>query len=95
MSSYKSNKYKAKSINANGVVHYSKHEHDIWTKLFQVQIRLANRYMVNEYIEGLPQINLTSDRIPQCSEISERLKKITGWQIKPVPALIEFKHQFQ
>ena len=94
MSRYTTTHYQAKQLDANGLIHYTASEHAMWSELYQAQISLVNRHMVNEYIEGLHHINLPSHRIPQCSEISEKLNKITGWQVEPVPALIGYGRFF-
>ncbi len=94
MSRYTSTHYQAKQADANGLINYTDSEHDMWSELYQAQISLVNRYMVNEYIEGLIHINMPSHRIPQCSEISEKLKKLNGWQVEPVPALIGYGRFF-
>ncbi len=94
MSRYTSDQYQAKQANANGWINYSADEHLIWSELYQAQISLVNRHMVKEYIEGLTHINMPSHRIPQCSEISEKLKNINGWQVEPVPALIGYDRFF-
>jgi len=74
MPRYTSKQYQAKQVDANGLIQYSEDEHRMWAELYQAQISLVNRHMVNEYIEGLIHIDLPSHRIPQCSEISEKLK---------------------
>ncbi len=94
MSRYTSDHYQAKQADANGLIHYTTSEHEMWSELYQAQISLVNRHMVNEYIEGLIHIDMPSHRIPQCSEISEKLKNITGWQVVPVPALIGYGRFF-
>ncbi len=94
MSRYTSTQYQAKQADADGLIHYTNGEHDMWAELYEAQISLVNRHMVNEYIEGLNHINLPSHRIPQCSEISEKLKILNGWQVEPVPALIGYGRFF-
>ncbi|TDR17556.1 phenylalanine 4-monooxygenase [Marinicella litoralis] len=94
MSRYTSNQYQAKQANAYGLIHYTDNEHRMWSELYQAQISLVHRHMVNEYIEGLHHIDLPSHRIPQCSEVSEKLQKLNGWQVEPVPALIAYDRFF-
>ena len=94
MSRYTSTQYQAKQADAHGVIHYQDSEHGIWSELYQAQISLVHRHMVNEYIEGLAILELPNHRIPQCSEISEKLNNKTGWQVEPVPALIGYGRFF-
>jgi phenylalanine-4-hydroxylase len=47
-----------------------------------------------EYMAGFEKIALPKERVPQCTEVSETLGKLTGWKLEPVPALIGFKQFF-
>ena len=94
MSRYTSNNYLAKQPDSEGLIHYSVEEHAMWKELFDAQISLVQAHMVNEYVEGLTMLDLPNHRIPQCSEISEKLSSITGWQVEPVPALIGYERFF-
>ncbi|MFC3193437.1 phenylalanine 4-monooxygenase [Marinicella sediminis] len=94
MSRYTSNNYLAKQADSEGLIQYEADEHAMWAELFNAQISLVQRHMVNEYLEGLATLDLPSHRIPQCSEISEKLSSITGWQVVPVPALIGYQRFF-
>lgn len=88
------NKYAAKPVGANGWIHYTEDENQIWAELYQAQSQLVNQHMVNEYIVGLKRLDLPTDRVPQCAEISSRLNQITGWRVEPVPALIGYDRFF-
>lgn len=94
MNRYSSDRYQAKLANDQGLIEYTQAEHAMWSELYQAQIGLVNRHMANKYKEGLATIDLPSGRIPQCHEVSETLKKLTGWQVEPVPALIGYKRFF-
>ncbi len=87
------NKYAAKPVDADGWIHYTEDENQIWAELYQAQSQLVKQHMVNEYIMGLKLLDLPLDRVPQCAEISNRLNQITGWRVEPVPALIGY-HRF-
>lgn len=45
-------------------------------------------------MDALAQLDLPADRIPQLNDISAMLRKHTGWEVAPVPALINFDKFF-
>lgn len=94
MKRYTSTQYQAKKPNAEGLIEYSEGENRVWRDLYQAQIGLVNRHMAKKFLEGLAIIDLPKQRIPQCGEVSERLQKLTGWQVVPVPALIAYDRFF-
>ncbi len=90
----KSSKYVAKIPDAEGIIHYSEQENDIWRQLIERQMPLVEQYACQVFIDGLECLDLPKDRIPQCNEVSKVLMETTGWQVEPVPALINFKRFF-
>jgi phenylalanine-4-hydroxylase len=94
MPRYTSTKYTAKIPNSDGLINYTRQEHGIWSDLFKQQKSQVNKYMSNIYNQGMYQINLSAQKIPQCKEISNTLYELTQWVVEPVPALIGFKRFF-
>ena len=94
MDRYTSEQYQAKQANENGFIQYSNEEHQTWEALYKAQISLVNRHMAKQYLEGLAIIDLPKHSIPQCKEVSEKLKKNTAWEVVPVPALIGYQRFF-
>src|SRR5688572_15517080 len=92
--SYKHTSYVARPVDENGVAHYTDEENLIWNELITRQTKIVHNRACDEYIDGIKQLNLPFDRIPQCFEISDVLKDITGWSLEPVPALIPFERFF-
>lgn len=92
--SYKQTSYTAKPLDAEGNVAYTPEENAIWHELMTRQLLIIENRACEEYMHGLKLLNLSNDRIPQCHEISETLKKTTGWALEPVPALIPFDKFF-
>lgn len=90
----KSTLYAAKQPDADGFIHYNEAEHSVWSDLFNRQITNVEKYCAEEYLHGLHLLPFDEKRIPQCSELSEVLRDLTGWQIAPVPALIGFREFF-
>ena len=90
----KQSKYTARKAGADGIIHYSDAEHERWRSLMQRQLEILPTYAATEYLEALQRLELPLERIPQCSEVSERLLEATGWRMLPVPALIDFSTFF-
>ncbi|MFY8326203.1 phenylalanine 4-monooxygenase [Pseudoalteromonas sp. ZZD1] len=91
----KASKYTSRTPDENGVIHWSDEENKIWSELVARQLKCIEGKACNEYMEGLKKINLPHDRIPQLSELNEVLLATTGWQVAPVPALIDFDEFFR
>jgi phenylalanine-4-hydroxylase len=69
-------------------VSYSGDEHAIWAELYHRQQQAIRGRACDEFIHGLGLLKLPADRIPQIAEISTALRRQTGWEVAPVPALI-------
>ena len=91
----KSSKYTARKPDDQGVIHYSDEEHETWSILYNRQIEILPDRTCDEFVEGLEQLKLSPNRIPQLSEVSQALEKTTGWGVARVPALISFDRFFQ
>ena len=48
-----------------------------------------------EYLDGIEQLGLPHERIPQLDEINRVLQATTGWRVARVPALIPFQTFFE
>lgn len=90
----KTSTYVSHPVDEEGNANYSQEENEIWQELITRQIPLVQGRACNEYIDGIQQLNMPHDRIPQCGEISKLLREITGWALEPVPALIPFDKFF-
>jgi len=91
----KSSNYSAKVPDENGVIPYTDEEHSVWADLYQQQIQIIDGRVAPEFMDGLDMLGLPSDRIPQPTEVSRVLLERTGWQVEPVPALINFDRFFK
>jgi phenylalanine-4-hydroxylase len=87
-------RYQAKHPDAQGVVNYSKQEHQTWNFLFSRQEKILPYRAVHEFVKGLELLNLNRDAIPQIAELNERMAMYTSWQVKPVAAVISPKEFF-
>ena len=88
-------RYVAKTPDAQGIIVYSEAENRVWQQLYERQIKMVSGRASQEFIQGVSLLALTSDRIPQLPEVSQRLKKLTGWQVTPVEALISARAFFE
>jgi phenylalanine-4-hydroxylase len=90
----KGTKYVAKVPDENGYIHYTDEEHHIWHELITRQKSVLPGRACAEYIDALERLDLPEDRVPQCEEVSRVLRDHTGWEVAPVPALINFTDFF-
>jgi phenylalanine-4-hydroxylase len=91
----KSSKYEAKVPDENGVIPYTEDEHAVWADLYERQMKIIPGRVCDEFLQGLDALELPRDRIPQPDEVSEVLRARTGWEVAPVPALINFDRFFK
>ena len=91
----KSTKYEAKVPDENGIIPYTDEEHSVWRDLYARQIEVIQGRVCQEFLDGLEILDLPRDRIPQPKEVSEILRERTGWEVAPVPALINFDRFFK
>ncbi len=89
-----SSAYEAKVPDENGVIPYSEEEHSVWTALYERQLPLIQQRVCQPFLDGLEILDLPRDRIPQPTEVSRVLQARTGWEVAPVPALINFDRFF-
>ena len=82
--------YIAREASTDGSIHYTDEEHARWQLLRRRQQKHLDNYAAPIYLRALYQLEIPKDHIPQCSEVTERLLDATGWQVVPVPALIDF-----
>ena len=68
--------------------HFSQEEHHVWDTLFARQAKLLPGRASDAYLRGLDVLKLSKPGIPDFDELSERLMKLTGWQVVAVPGLV-------
>jgi len=81
-------KYQAHATDDKGYCSYTEEDNQTWNTLYQRQIKTIENRACNEFLDGLSILNMSSNQIPQLPDINEKLQQCTGWQVKPVPALI-------
>ncbi len=91
----KSSRYQAKTVTSQGLIEYTEEEDEVWELLYQRQMALLPERVCQPFLDGLAELSLPTDRVPQPKHLSKSLLEMTGWQIEPVPALINFDLFFQ
>lgn len=71
-----------------GWEHYTPQEHAVWKTLFERQSRLLEGRACRAFVEGMRQLPMRADEIPDFRRLSEVLMQHTGWQIVAVPGLV-------
>ncbi len=91
----KQSHYVAREPDSNGFIDYPDAEHEVWNTLITRQLKLVEGRACQEYLDGIEQLALPHERIPQLGEINRVLGATTGWQVARVPALIPFQTFFE
>lgn len=86
--------YIANPVDKNGHANYTTEDNDVWRQLITRQRPIVESYGCAEYLRGLALLNLPTDHVPQCPEITAVLRETTGWALEPVPAIIPPDHFF-
>ncbi|WP_161866674.1 phenylalanine 4-monooxygenase [Pseudomonas yangonensis] len=91
----KSTQYVAREPDESGFIHYPESEHQVWNTLITRQLEVIENRACQEYLDGIEQLGLPIERIPQLGEINRVLESTTGWRVARVPALIPFQTFFE
>ena len=67
---------------------YTAEEHATWDTLFARQAKLLPGRASHAWLKGLDVLRLDRPGIPDFAELSDRLMKLTGWQVVAVPGLV-------
>ncbi|HTU66007.1 MAG TPA: phenylalanine 4-monooxygenase [Steroidobacteraceae bacterium] len=67
---------------------YTPDEHAIWRTLFERQSGMLQEHAAPEFTAGLRLLGVDSHHIPRLDEASERLQRLTGFEVIGVPGLI-------
>lgn len=86
--------YVAKSADADGRIAYSDQDDAVWRDLVHQQTHAVQAHCAAPYLDGHRLLNLPTDRVPQCVDVTTKLLPLTGWTVAPVPALIGFSTFF-
>ncbi|MDO8248644.1 MAG: phenylalanine 4-monooxygenase [Rhodoferax sp.] len=71
-----------------GWANYSTQEHATWKTLFERQTKLLPGRACDEFVQGMRDLPIGADQIPDFRRLSDVLMKRTGWQVVAVPGLV-------
>lgn len=91
----KKEKYISIKPDKQGYVRYSVADNRIWKDLCDRQKKILPNRACREFLTGLSKLQLDQEAIPQIPDINAQLKSCTGWEVAPVPALIDFERFFE
>jgi phenylalanine-4-hydroxylase len=91
----KTTKYVSKQSDQNGIIGWTNEENQIWSELYERQVKLLEGRACQQYMDGLELLNMDADKVPQLPDINNVLLETTGWQTAEVPALIPFGEFFR
>jgi phenylalanine-4-hydroxylase len=66
---------------------YTPAEHALWRRLYRRQLKLLPGRAVPEFLDGLAKLDM-GEGIPDFRRLSDRLMRLTGWQVVAVPGLV-------
>jgi phenylalanine-4-hydroxylase len=67
---------------------YTAGEHAVWKTLFERQTRLLPGRACDEFVQGMHDLPIGPEQIPDFRRMSEVLHQRTGWQVVAVPGLV-------
>ncbi len=88
-------RYVSHTPDQHGHIAYSDEEHQVWNALFLRQEALLAGRASDAFMKGLKALDLSPDKIPQLTAVSEKLRAATGWEVAPVAALISARAFFE
>jgi phenylalanine-4-hydroxylase len=67
---------------------YSAAEHATWKTLYERQTKLLPGRACDEFVQGMRELPIGAEQIPDFRRLSEVLMRRTGWQVVAVPGLV-------
>jgi phenylalanine-4-hydroxylase len=67
---------------------YTAAEHEIWNRLFKRQVEQLQNRVVPAFNRGIKALGLAANGIPRFETLNERLQRLTGWTVLPVPGIV-------
>ncbi|HEU4710408.1 MAG TPA: phenylalanine 4-monooxygenase [Pyrinomonadaceae bacterium] len=68
---------------------YTELEHGVWQTIWKALGPAHREHACAEYLACLERLDFGTERIPQLSEVSEKVEAISGFRLEPVPGLVE------
>ena len=67
---------------------YEDEENKVWAELYGTRMKTLPEQACAAYMEGLDKLEMPGHRVPLQEELSERLQKLTGWQMRAVDGFV-------
>jgi len=74
---------------------YTATDHHTWSVLYNRQLDSVKKFAYRQFLTGINQLDFMPNAIPDFEAVNQRLEKITGWNIYPVPGLIDNQFFFE
>lgn len=71
------------------VIEYTEKNRQTWRRVFRTLHPLHKKNAISGYMEGLEDLQITEDEIPQLADVSEQLESITGFRLVPIEGLVK------
>lgn len=68
--------------------HFTAEDHLVWKVLFDRQTALLHRRAAAPVLAGLQRLGLSRDAAPDLDALSQRLHRLSGWTLEPVPGRV-------
>lgn len=68
---------------------YTTEEHGVWQMVWEALGPAHQAHACAEYLAAIERLDFTPDRIPQLSEVNEKVQAISGFRLEPVAGLVE------
>ena len=67
---------------------YTAQEHAVWRTLFERQRQLLPGRACDAFVQGMNQLPIGAEQIPNLDQLSDVLMRHTGWRVVAVPGLV-------
>jgi phenylalanine-4-hydroxylase len=71
-----------------GWKNYTAQDHDVWKTLFERQTKLLLGRACDLFVQGMQELPISAEQIPDFQQLSDVLMQRTGWQVVAVPGLV-------
>ena len=67
---------------------YTPEQHAVWKTLYERQTKLLPNLACDDFVDGMKNLPMSADEIPNFERLSETLMRKTGWQVVAVAGLV-------
>lgn len=71
-----------------GLVEYMPEENETWAVCYKALAGLFPTHACSAFNANFPKLQFSPTEIPQLQDVSERLRRLTGWTLRPVAGLL-------